>query len=160
MSVALAAATEHDSAGCRRIAAGLGYTTRWERPRWERQGRAGNDRDALGTTGKGGAVPPEIVSYQVDEKTTALFEIEPVAGFEPAGVGDVAGRVRDAAAPAIEAAREVLGQVRALAPDQVEVKFGLKVTGTANWLVAKAATEGNFEVTLSWAPGPTRPAGH
>jgi hypothetical protein len=27
------------------------------------------------------------------------------------------------------------------------------VTGTANWLVAKAATEGNFEVTLSWSPG-------
>ena len=35
-------------------------------------------------------------------------------------------------------------------PDSVEVKFGIKVTGTADWLVAKAATEGNFEVTLKW----------
>ncbi|GAB3934514.1 hypothetical protein GCM10027614_07660 [Micromonospora vulcania] len=46
----------------------------------------------------------------------------------------------------------MLDRVRELAPDGVEVKFGVKVTGTANWLVAKAATEGNFEVTLSWSP--------
>ncbi|MEV4707925.1 CU044_2847 family protein [Actinoplanes sp. NPDC049316] len=93
----------------------------------------------------------EVVRYQVDAKTVAQFEIEPVPGFQPAGA-DVAGWVRDAAAPAIEAARELLGAVRELAPDAVQVKFGVKVTGTANWLVAKAATEGNFEVTLSWQP--------
>lgn len=97
-------------------------------------------------------MPPEIVSYQLDDKSAALFEIEPVAGFQPAGVGDIAGRVKEAAAPAIEAARELLEQVRDLTPDAVEVKFGIKVTGTTNWLVAKAATEGNFEVTLSWKP--------
>jgi hypothetical protein len=98
-------------------------------------------------------VSSEVVSYQLDDKTTALFEIEPVAGFRPARVGDIAGRVKDAAAPAIEAARELLEQVRDLAPDAVEVKFGIKVTGTTSWLIAKAATEGNFEVTLSWQPG-------
>ena len=96
----------------------------------------------------------ELVSYQLDDMTTALFEIEPVAGFRPAGAGDIAGRVKDAAGPAIEAAREMLEQAKSLAPDAVEVKFGVKVTGTATWLVAKAATEGNFEVTLSWRPGP------
>ncbi|WP_422773803.1 CU044_2847 family protein [Plantactinospora sp. WMMC1484] len=95
---------------------------------------------------------PEVVSYQLDEKTTVQFEIEPVAGFRPAGVGDVAGTVRDAVAPALEAAREVLDQVRELAPDAVDVRFGVKVTGTASWLVAKASTEGNFEITLSWRP--------
>lgn len=95
----------------------------------------------------------EVVRYQVDDRTIAHIEIEPVAGFQPASAGDVAGRVRDAAEPAIQAAREVLEQVRALTPDAVQVKFGVKVTGTANWLVARAATEGNFEVTLSWQPG-------
>ncbi|WP_436528742.1 CU044_2847 family protein [Actinoplanes sp. HUAS TT8] len=100
----------------------------------------------------------EIVTYEVDGTTVAQFEIDPVNGFQPAGVGDVAGRVRTAATPAIEAAREILAQARALAPDGVEVKFGVKVTGTANWLVARAATEGNFEVTLSWRPD-TAPAG-
>jgi len=98
-------------------------------------------------------VSSEVVGYQLDDKTTALFEIEPVAGFQPAGIGDIAGRVRDAAAPAIEAARELLELVKEIAPDAVEVKFGIKVTGTTNWLVAQAATEGNFEITLSWQPG-------
>ena len=51
------------------------------------------------------------------------------------------------------AAREVLEQVRAAGPDEVEVKFGVKVTGTMTWVVAKAATEGNFEVTLKWQRG-------
>jgi hypothetical protein len=103
-------------------------------------------------------VSSEIVTYEVDGTTIAQFEIDPVDGFQPAGVGDVAGRVATAAAPAIEAAREILAQARALAPDGVEVKFGVKVTGTANWLVARAATEGNFEVTLSWRPD-TAPTG-
>jgi hypothetical protein len=94
-----------------------------------------------------------VVRYQVGDKTVALFEIEPTAGFQPAGAGDIAGRVREAAAPALEAARELLDEVRELAPDAVQVKFGVKVTGTANWLIAKAATEGNFEVTLTWQPG-------
>ena len=95
----------------------------------------------------------EVVRYQVDDKTAALFEIEPLAGFQPAGVGDLAGWVREAAAPSIEAARELLEQAKDLAPDAVQVKFGIKVTGTANWVVARAATEGNFEVTLTWQPG-------
>jgi Trypsin-co-occurring domain 1 len=97
-------------------------------------------------------VSSEIVTYEVDDKTVVQFEIDPVDGFHPAGVGDVAGRVRAAAAPAIEAAREILTQARELAPHGVEVKFGVKVTGTANWFIARAATEGNFEVTLSWRP--------
>nr|WP_296069880.1 CU044_2847 family protein [uncultured Actinoplanes sp.] len=96
---------------------------------------------------------PEIVRYQLDDMTTAQFEIDPVTGFQPAGANELAGRVREAAGPAIEAARELLDQVRDLTPDGVEVKFGLKVTGTANWLIAKASTEGNFEVTLSWRHG-------
>lgn len=96
----------------------------------------------------------EVVRYQVDSNTVAQFEIEPVAGFQPAGAADIAGRVREAAGPAVAAARELLEQVKDLAPDGVQVKFGVKVTGTANWLVAKAATEGNFEVTLSWQAPP------
>lgn len=97
---------------------------------------------------------PEIVSYDVNGSTVAQFEIDPVEGFVPAGAGSVAGKVREAAGPAIEAARELLAQARELAPDGVQVKFGVKVTGTANWLVARAATEGNFEVTLTWSPMP------
>lgn len=96
--------------------------------------------------------PSQVVTYAVSDDVTVSFEIEPVEGFVPAGVDEIAGRVRSAVEPAVAAAQAVLERVRELAPDEVEVKFGVKVTGTANWLVAKAATEGNFEVTLSWSP--------
>lgn len=112
-----------------------------------------------GPDGRVASVSPEIVKYAVDGTTVAQFEIDPGDGFVPAGAGDVVGKVREAAAPAIEAARVLLERARELSPDGVQVKFGVKVTGTATWLVARAATEGNFEVTLSWQPGaPTPPA--
>ncbi|MGI5239662.1 CU044_2847 family protein [Dactylosporangium sp. CA-139066] len=92
----------------------------------------------------------QVVTYDVGDVAVS-FEIDPVPGFVPAGMSDeLVGRVRDAVQPAVLAAREVLEQVRQARPDRVEVKFGVKVTGTANWLVAKAATEGNFEITLAW----------
>lgn len=72
-------------------------------------------------------------------------------GFRPAGPGEVAGRIREAVTPAVEAAKEVLEKVKETRPDQIEVKFGVKASGEASWLVAKAAGEGNFEVTLSWS---------
>ena len=72
------------------------------------------------------------------------------AGFTPAGPNEIAGKIREAVGPAVEGARVVLEKVKETKPDEVELKFGIKVSGTANWLVAKAATEGNFEVTLTW----------
>jgi hypothetical protein len=93
-----------------------------------------------------------VVSYALDDDTVVCFEIEPSAGFRPAGPDEIAGRIREAVAPAVEGARAVLEKVREAAPDEIVVKFGIKVSGTANWLVAKAATEGNFEITLTWTP--------
>ncbi|HEU0088190.1 MAG TPA: CU044_2847 family protein [Pseudonocardiaceae bacterium] len=95
-----------------------------------------------------------VVSYTLDDETVVRFEIEPGAGFRAAGPDEIAGRIREAVAPAVAGARAVLEQVRQAAPRQIEVKFGIKVSGTANWWVARAATEGNFEVTLTWAPDP------
>ena len=96
-----------------------------------------------------------VVSYALDDETVVHFEIEPSAEFRPAGPAELAGRVREAVAPAVEGARAVLEKVKEAAPDGIEVKFGIKVSGTANWLIAKAAAEGNFEVTLTWMPGAT-----
>jgi len=50
--------------------------------------------------------------------------------------------------PAVEAARDVLDRAKEHCSCEVEVKFGIKVSGTMNWLVAKAATEANSEITL------------
>jgi hypothetical protein len=97
-------------------------------------------------------VASQVVRYRVDESTVVGFEIEPGSGWHPAGAKEVAGRVREAVEPAVEAAKVVLEKVKDAKPDAVEVKFGIKVTGEANWIVARAATEGSFEVTLTWSP--------
>lgn len=95
-----------------------------------------------------------VVGYALDDETEVRFEIEPGDDFRPVGSNQIVGRIREAVAPAVEGARAVLDKVREAAPDEIEVKFGIKVSGTANWLVAKAATEGNFEITLTWTPRP------
>jgi hypothetical protein len=92
----------------------------------------------------------QVVTYEVDDRTTVRLEIDPAQGFQPAGPGEIAGRIREAITPAVEAAKAVLDKVKETRPDEIEVKFGVKASGQATWLVAKAATEGNFEVTLTW----------
>lgn len=104
------------------------------------------------STRKGEHVASQIVSYEVEDGTRIRFEIEPTDEWHQVSAEQSVGRIRDAVAPAVEGARAVLEQVKALQPGEVQVKFGVKVTGTANWLVARAATEANFEITLTW-PG-------
>jgi hypothetical protein len=99
-------------------------------------------------------VPSQVVTYALDDETTVSFEIDPPPGFSPVSANEVVGQVQRAVEPAVRAAMTVLDKVRQARPDEVEVKFGLKVSGRMDWLVAKAATEGNFEVTLRWT-GPT-----
>lgn len=93
-----------------------------------------------------------VVRYTLDDGTVVGFEIEPVEGFRPAGADELVGAIRAAVGPAVDAAKLVLDKVKEAAPDEVEVKFGVKVSGTMNWVVARAATEGNFEIALTWKP--------
>jgi|SRR5215469_15237917 len=92
----------------------------------------------------------QVVAYQVDDAITVKLEIEPAEGFQPAAPGEILGRVQEAVTPAVEAAKAVLEKVKEARPDQIELKFGVKASGEAKWLVAKAAGEANFEVTLTW----------
>ena len=95
----------------------------------------------------------QIVTYQVDDSTTVSFEIEPVAGFRPAASpSEIVGKVRSAVGPAVEAARIVLDKVKEISPDEIELTFGIKVSGGADWLIAKAAGEASFEIKLTWSP--------
>ncbi len=95
----------------------------------------------------------QVVNYELDNATVVRFEIEATPDFRVAGPDEIIGRVQEAVRPAVEAAKAVLDKAKDARPDGVEVKFGIKVNGTMNWLVAKAATEGNFEITLTWKPG-------
>jgi hypothetical protein len=92
----------------------------------------------------------QVVTYRVDDATTVRLEIEPTDGFRPAAPGEVLGWVQDAVGPAVDAARAVLEKVKEARPDQIEVRFGVKASGEAKWLVAKAAGEANFDVKLTW----------
>jgi hypothetical protein len=92
----------------------------------------------------------EIVKYTVDDGTEVRFEIDPAEGFHKAGANGVLGRVQDAVRPAVDAAGAVLDQVKELRPDEIEVRLGVKVSGEASWLVARAASEGSFEIKLTW----------
>jgi hypothetical protein len=100
----------------------------------------------------------QIVKYQVDDSTVVGFEVEPGPGFHQAGPKEFVGQVRKAVEPAVEAAKTVLDKVKEIKPDGVEVKFGVKVTGEANWVIAKAATEGSFEIPLTWRGDSGEPA--
>lgn len=93
------------------------------------------------------------VSYFLEDGTEVTFEYQPIEGYTDVGGSRAAGAVSAAITPAVDAAREVLARIKEIRPDSIEVKFGIKVSGDANWLIAKASTEANFEVTLGWRPG-------
>lgn len=102
-------------------------------------------------------VASQVVRYSVDGAEVE-FDVDPDRlGGEWRDVssrpGDVVGTVKDAVGPAVDAAKVVLDRIREVSPGSVQMKFGITVSGGANWGVAKAAAEGNFEVTLTW-PGP------
>ena len=93
-----------------------------------------------------------VVTYALDDSTVVSFEIETPPGFQPASPDKTIGRVQEAIAPAVAAAKVVLDKVKQAAPDEIEVKFGVKVSGKMDWLIAKAATDANFEIKLTWRP--------
>jgi hypothetical protein len=91
--------------------------------------------------------------------TAVLVE---VSGAEPDGVGRV-GRATTMARTAAETLQEAMTRVRpaldavagsvrgmAHAPDTVRVDFGIKLTAEAGVVVATAATEANFAVSVEW----------
>jgi hypothetical protein len=111
------------------------------------------DLATLAGGGRAAAMASQVVAYQLDDSTVVRFEIDAPPGFQPASGASVVGKVQEAIAPAIETAQLILERIKDLSPDAVEVKFGLKVSGKVDWLVAKAASEGNFEIKLAWTPG-------
>ena len=91
------------------------------------------------------------VGYSLEDGTVVRFEFDPPSGFRPARAGDnVAAAVKEAVQPAVEAAKEVLNRLEEAKPSEVSVTFGVKVSGRAHWVVARAAAEANFTVTMVW----------
>jgi Trypsin-co-occurring domain 1 len=104
----------------------------------------------------------QLASFDLAEGGSVLVEIEPLSGATLVGrqgdvlraVGqtfdDAIGRVRDAATAA-------LGQFTSMAkcPDEVEIKFGVKLDAEVGAVIARTGVTGQFEVKLTWrAPTP------
>ena len=93
-----------------------------------------------------------------------LVETAVVAGSEPTAaldraqeaVTDAFGRARHAIVAIAELTVNTIGQLgqRAVRPDEMEVRFGLKFSAQGNVIVAGAAGEATLEVTLTYRPDP------
>ena len=99
-----------------------------------------------------------LVAARLDSGETLLFEVD-----EPDDIGVTAisisvdqdtGMVElDKALGGVKrAAGQVLETMRSIAvpPDSCEISFGVKLSGTVGAIIAKASTEANFTIKLTW----------
>jgi Trypsin-co-occurring domain 1 len=98
----------------------------------------------------------EFVRFTLDDGSEVMFEsaesdLVALRGGPP-GIRDGGGLTERLHAVA-EAAEQIAGSLRSrLAPDEVNLEFGLKVSGEVNWwFFAKSQGEGAIRVTLKWA---------
>ena len=93
--------------------------------------------------------PGETVVVEVDE---AESEVGEERAARPGEV-ERAGRSLEEALERVKpAATAVIEKLRGLAepPDDMTITFGIKLTGKAGAVVASAAVEANYQVTLHW----------
>ena len=97
----------------------------------------------------------EFVRFTLDDGSEVMFESAESDLVAPrGGPPDVreGGRLTDRLQGVAQAAEQVAGSLRSrLAPDEVSLEFGLKVSGEVNWFFAKSQGEGAIKVTLKWA---------
>jgi Trypsin-co-occurring domain 1 len=99
----------------------------------------------------------EFVEFTLDDGSVVRFESDEGDLVTPRADEPVVtegGRLTDRLQEVAKAAEQIAGTLRSrLAPDEVSMEFGLKVSGEVNWwFFAKAHSEGAIKVTLSWAP--------
>jgi len=100
------------------------------------------------------------LEYQLDDGTTILVQTDDAAtgGVTRASSGAVGNVIQsankkfeDAFAGVKKSALVLRQQLEEMRADEVEVSFGLKVTGDlGNFAVGKVGTEANYSVTLKW----------
>lgn len=100
----------------------------------------------------------DFVQFELEDGTPVLFETEEsnlVRRHGGAGELSEGGALGEKLTGAAETAQAVSKTLRErLHPDELTLELGLKVSGQANWFVAKAQTEGNIKVTLKWTNDP------
>lgn len=100
----------------------------------------------------------QLVELEVDGEILVFeaAETSGQGGFRPASPG---ATIRKSMSEVLEPlrlyAKGISSKVLSMEPrpDEVEVKVGIKITGEAGVIFAKAGTEGSMEITLKWKPG-------
>jgi len=99
----------------------------------------------------------DLARFPLEGGGSVVVEIDPVPGTSRVSrrddlVEDAKGSFEAALANVKEAATAALDTFRSMArgPDEVELKFGVKLTAQAGAVIAKTGLEGNFEVKLKW----------
>jgi hypothetical protein len=67
---------------------------------------------------------------------------------EPAGVGDLAVSLLGCSIPLYRVTLDALAE---LAPENIDVEFGVKLAGQAGAIIAETTAEGHFTVKMSWS---------
>jgi Trypsin-co-occurring domain 1 len=111
----------------------------------------------------------ELVEFPLESGGTVLVDVAPDSARSPVRRGlsteglvtradqtleAALTRVKPAAAALVEGLRSVADP-----PDQIEVTFGIRLSGEAGAVVAKTAAEANFSVALRWSRPPTTDRG-
>lgn len=99
-----------------------------------------------------------VVEMPLEDGTSILVEVEDnEQRLQRVGRADTVIRgttetLEEALRRVEPAVAAVVSQVRKLAspPDKVQLEFGVKLTAEAGVVIAKAATEANFKLSLEW----------
>lgn len=98
----------------------------------------------------------EVVRYEVGSGTVLVEVDDNSYGVDhPArneqGILDAGRRLEDAIAGIRPAAVAVVEAMRELAPEKMEVEFGVKLAGNAGALIARNSADGHFILRMSWS---------
>ncbi|GDY32662.1 CU044_2847 family protein [Gandjariella thermophila] len=101
-----------------------------------------------------------LARFDLDGGGTVLVEVDLPGGPAPAGRGEevlhaASKTLERTLRPVRDAAAAALGQFQSMArrPDEVEIKFGIKLDAEAGAVIAKTGVHGQFDVKLVWRAG-------
>ena len=98
----------------------------------------------------------EIARFKYND-ASVLVEVEDArvgrapVGRREDGVWEATQTFKDALAHVLPAAQAIVEHLKGLSPHQIEVEFGIKLSGEAGALIAKTGAEGHFQVKLAWS---------
>ncbi|MES9524380.1 CU044_2847 family protein [Streptomyces capoamus] len=106
----------------------------------------------------------ELVRFEGPEGSELVVEVvDDTSGLELVsrredGIVEARRRLQESLRSTLPTLRSVVDTALGLAPQEMEIEFGMKFTAEAGVVVARTATEGHFALRLRWTRAGTAPA--